>query len=160
MGLTDTILRSKAVAALASPHGVDRYLEQVNPMWAAHEVRARVVDVHREVDVFLCGIAGRGFSDRYLERALGRLRPSLLVPHHHDDFLRPLDATMAPSFGVDLVGCLEELHRLASKTATAVGAAKGAKASCHSDVADDSRAQQIQERLVQLRVKAPTAAEE
>ena len=51
MGLTTTILRSRAVAALTSPQGVDRYLEQVNPMWAAHEVRARVVDVHREVDV-------------------------------------------------------------------------------------------------------------
>jgi ferredoxin-NADP reductase len=51
MGLTGTILRSRAVAALTSPHGVDRYLEQVNPMWAAHEVRARVVDVRREVDV-------------------------------------------------------------------------------------------------------------
>jgi len=51
MGLTTTILRSRAVAALASPQGIDRYLEQVNPMWAAHEVRARVVDVHREVDV-------------------------------------------------------------------------------------------------------------
>ena len=45
------ILRSRAVAALTSPHGVDRYLEQLNPMWAAHEVRARVVAVHREVDV-------------------------------------------------------------------------------------------------------------
>ena len=51
MGLTQTVLRSQAVAALTSPHGVDRYLEQVNPMWAAHEVRARIVDVHREVDV-------------------------------------------------------------------------------------------------------------
>ena len=30
---------------------MDRYLELVNPMWAAHEVRARVVDVRREVDV-------------------------------------------------------------------------------------------------------------
>jgi len=52
MGITATvggsILRSRALAALASPHGVDRYLEQVNPMWAAHEVRARVVDVRRE----------------------------------------------------------------------------------------------------------------
>src|SRR3990170_7761087 len=48
MGLAYTILRSRAVAALASPHGVDRYLEQVNPMWAAHDVRARVVDVRRE----------------------------------------------------------------------------------------------------------------
>jgi hypothetical protein len=55
----------------------------------------------------------------------------------------------------------EELHRLASKTASAVGAGKGSKAGCHSDVADDSRAQQIQEQLVQLRVKqAPTAAED
>ncbi len=51
MGILDTVLRSPAVAALTSPHGVDRYLEQVNPMWAAHEVRARVVSVHREVDV-------------------------------------------------------------------------------------------------------------
>jgi phosphomethylpyrimidine synthase len=55
----------------------------------------------------------------------------------------------------------EELHRLASKTASAVGAGKGSKADCHSDTADDSRAQQIQEQLVQLRLKqAPTAAEE
>ena len=51
MGLTGTVLRSRTLAALASPHGVDRYLEQVNPMWAAHEVRARVVEVVREVDV-------------------------------------------------------------------------------------------------------------
>ena len=51
MGLAQTVLRSRAVAALASPHGVDRYLEQVNPMWAATEVRARIVDIRREVDV-------------------------------------------------------------------------------------------------------------
>ncbi len=47
-GLGQSILRSRTLAALASPHGVDRYLEQVNPMWAAHEVRARVVDIRRE----------------------------------------------------------------------------------------------------------------
>jgi ferredoxin-NADP reductase len=51
MSVTSTVLRSRALAALASPHGVDRYLELVNPMWAAHEVRARIVDVTREVDV-------------------------------------------------------------------------------------------------------------
>ena len=45
MSIAQTLLRSRAVAALTSPHGVDRYLELVNPMWAAHEVRARVVDV-------------------------------------------------------------------------------------------------------------------
>ena len=51
MSITTTVLRSRVVEALASPHGVDRYLEIVNPMWAAREVRARIVDVHREVDV-------------------------------------------------------------------------------------------------------------
>lgn len=51
MSLTQTLLRSPVVAALTSPHGVDRYLELVNPMWAAHEVRARIVAIHREVDV-------------------------------------------------------------------------------------------------------------
>jgi stearoyl-CoA 9-desaturase NADPH oxidoreductase len=51
MSITQTLLRSRALEALASPHGVDRYLEIVNPMWAAREVRARIVDVHREVDV-------------------------------------------------------------------------------------------------------------
>lgn len=48
MSLTTKLLGSKAVAALTSPHGVDRYLEMFNPMWAATEVRARVVDIHRE----------------------------------------------------------------------------------------------------------------
>lgn len=51
MSLTTTILRSRALNALTSPHGVDRYLELMNPMWAANDVRARLVDVHREVDV-------------------------------------------------------------------------------------------------------------
>jgi ferredoxin-NADP reductase len=51
MSVAGAVLRSRALAALTSPHGVDRYLELVNPMWAAHEVRARVVSVEREVDV-------------------------------------------------------------------------------------------------------------
>ncbi len=48
---TTRVLRSRLAAALATPHGVDRYLELVNPMWAASEVRARIVDITREVDV-------------------------------------------------------------------------------------------------------------
>lgn len=51
MGLGSTLLRSRALEALTSPHGVDRYLELMNPMWAAREVRARIVEIHREVDV-------------------------------------------------------------------------------------------------------------
>lgn len=48
MSITTKLLGSKAVAALTSPHGVDRYLEMFNPMWVATEVRARVVDITRE----------------------------------------------------------------------------------------------------------------
>jgi ferredoxin-NADP reductase len=46
--LTRRILTSPALAALTSPHGVDRYLEILDPMLASREVRARVVRVQRE----------------------------------------------------------------------------------------------------------------
>lgn len=54
------------------------------------------------VDVFLCGIAGRMFTERYLERVLRRLQPSVVVPQHWDDFFRPLDAPFGSSFNVNL----------------------------------------------------------
>ena len=50
MTVLSTIARSRTVAALTSPHGVDHYLSRVNPMWAAHDVRGRVVAVHRETE--------------------------------------------------------------------------------------------------------------
>src|SRR5690606_5884594 len=42
------LLRSRAVAALAAPHGVDRYLELLDPSFTVHEGRARVVGVRRQ----------------------------------------------------------------------------------------------------------------
>ena len=50
----------------------------------------------------------------------------------------------------------EEIERLASKTARAVGAARGHKAGCHSDVSDEGSAKSLQHQLVELR-KKPTA---
>ena len=47
---TSRVLRSRLAAALATPHSVDHYLERFDPMWVAHEVRARVVEVRRETD--------------------------------------------------------------------------------------------------------------
>jgi len=45
----------------------------------------------------------------------------------------------------------EEIHRLANKTRSAVGAATGEKAACHSDAVDSKIARDLQdERLVQL----------
>ena len=46
--LTNRILRSSFVEALAAPHGVDRYLELVRPMWTASEVRAKMIRAERQ----------------------------------------------------------------------------------------------------------------
>ncbi|QWF77901.1 NADPH oxidoreductase [Amycolatopsis sp. CA-230715] len=39
------VLGSRFVTALAEPHGVDRYLGLISPLWSVDEVRAEVVDV-------------------------------------------------------------------------------------------------------------------
>lgn len=41
------LLASRVVTALAEPHGVDRYLTMVNPLWSVRDVRARVLTVAR-----------------------------------------------------------------------------------------------------------------
>lgn len=49
---------------------------------------------HTGVDVFLAGVAGRNFTERYWERILPRLDPRVVVPTHYDNFFRPLDGRM------------------------------------------------------------------
>ncbi len=65
---------------------------------------------HRDVDVFLAGIAGRGFTASYTRRALHALRPACVLPHHHDDFFVDLDAPMRFSFNVNFAGFVDEVH--------------------------------------------------
>ena len=65
----------------------------------------------RHVDVFLCGIAGRRFTPRYIERICAALGPAMIVPTHYDDFFRPYDAPSRMSFNVNLTGFAEEVHR-------------------------------------------------
>ena len=48
MGIIRKALTSRPVATLTSPHSIDHFLEQVHPMLAAGNVRARVVEVVRE----------------------------------------------------------------------------------------------------------------
>lgn len=67
----------------------------------------------RGVDVLLCGIAGRLYSDRFTERILTALDPALVVAHHHDDFFRPVDGPMGFSFNVNLCGFVEDVERVA-----------------------------------------------
>lgn len=63
----------------------------------------------RNVDLFLCGIAGRAFSKRYMQRVLRALEPRVIIPHHFDDFFRPLSAPLEFSFNVDLAGFPDEV---------------------------------------------------
>jgi L-ascorbate metabolism protein UlaG (beta-lactamase superfamily) len=60
-----------------------------------HQGSANLLDEeirHRDVDYFLAGVAGRGFTKDYWQRILTRLAPQTIVPTHYDDFFRPLDA--------------------------------------------------------------------
>ncbi len=50
----------------------------------------------RPCDVLVACIAARAGTPRYLERLGERLRPSVLVPCHHDDFFRPLSEAPRP----------------------------------------------------------------
>jgi L-ascorbate metabolism protein UlaG (beta-lactamase superfamily) len=62
-----------------------------------HQGSADLVDDairHREIDVFLAGVAGRSFTERYWLRILPKLDPRVVVPTHYDDFFRPLGEDM------------------------------------------------------------------
>lgn len=61
------------------------------------------------VDVFLAGIAGRSFTDDYWSRILRRLRPSVVLANHYDDFFRPLAAATGFSTNVNLTAFPEEI---------------------------------------------------
>lgn len=65
----------------------------------------------RDVDVFLCGIAGRLYTRDFVGRAMRALRPRIVVAHHHDDFFRPLGDPMGFSFNVNLGGFVEEMAK-------------------------------------------------
>ena len=65
----------------------------------------------RGVDLFLCGISGRRFTPRYVERIVRALAPARIVPTHYDDFFRPLDAPPRFSLNVNLTGFADEVHR-------------------------------------------------
>jgi L-ascorbate metabolism protein UlaG (beta-lactamase superfamily) len=61
------------------------------------------------VDVFLAGVAGRGFTRDYWRRVIGRLQPHTIVPTHYDDFFRPLDAELGLTTNVNLAHVPDEI---------------------------------------------------
>ncbi len=128
---------SKLALGLTVPQGGELTCDHIDGLWMGsyrcgqvwgiaievagttiyHQGSADVLDDevrHHDIDVFLCGIAGRRWSPRYLERVLGLLRPRVVVPHHHDDFFRPLDAPMGFSLNVHLRSACEDLASIDS----------------------------------------------
>ena len=64
---------------------------------------------HRDVNLFLCGVAGRQFTDDYTSRMLGLLRPERVVVTHHDDFFVPLGEPQGFAFGVEVARFPDEV---------------------------------------------------
>jgi L-ascorbate metabolism protein UlaG (beta-lactamase superfamily) len=67
----------------------------------------------RGVDYFLCGISGRRFTPRYVERIIKALAPERIVPTHYDNFFRPLGDPVEFSFNVNLTGFADEVRAVA-----------------------------------------------
>jgi L-ascorbate metabolism protein UlaG (beta-lactamase superfamily) len=87
-----------------------------------HQGSANLLDdqiAHRGVDVFLAGIAGRRFTDRYWQRILGALQPRLVLASHFDDFFRSLEAPAGFSLNVNLAAFPEEIATVSSDFAVA-----------------------------------------
>ena len=63
-------------------------------------------------DVLIACLAARAGTPRYLARLGDRLRPRVLIPCHHDDFFRPLDAPPRAVPTLDWPGFLGEAHAL------------------------------------------------
>lgn len=85
-----------------------------------HQGSCNLIDenvVHRDVDFFLAGIAGRSFTPRYFERILRKLTPSVVIPHHFDNFFRPVDAPLRFSLNVNMQRFVEEVHAVSSNIA-------------------------------------------
>ncbi len=106
-------VHSKLLLGLAVPYDGDltcEHLDSLSPgayrcgqVWGIsievaglrfyHQGSANLVDDairERGVDVFLAGVAGRGFTRDYWKRILPRLDPKVVVPTHYDNFFRPL----------------------------------------------------------------------
>jgi L-ascorbate metabolism protein UlaG (beta-lactamase superfamily) len=81
-----------------------------------HNGSADLVDSEIEgtrADVLLVGIAGRRATPRYVERLCDALRPSVVVPTHHDAFFAPLDEGVRLLPGIDLEGFVSNVNRAA-----------------------------------------------
>lgn len=108
--LTPQAYRCGQVWGLAIEVAGTRFYHQGSADFLDDELR------DRGVDYFLCGISGRRFTPRYVERIARALDPRAIVPTHYDDFFHPLADRGEPrfSFNVNLTGFADEVHRVSA----------------------------------------------
>ena len=83
-----------------------------------HQGSANLVDDavrERGVDVFLAGVAGRSFTERYWRRILPLLEPRVVVPTHYDNFFRPLGQELEFVTAAELARLPEEIGAVSSE---------------------------------------------
>ena len=61
------------------------------------------------VDVLMCCIAGRSMTRDFTPRMLSTFDPGIVVPHHFDDFFRPIDAPLGFSLNIDVSGFVDDV---------------------------------------------------
>jgi L-ascorbate metabolism protein UlaG (beta-lactamase superfamily) len=135
-------LHSKLVLGLAVPFdgeltcdhldGLSPSAYRCGPVWGIridvagvsfyHQGSANLIDdaiKAHEIDFFLAGVAGRGFTTDYWKRILRRLQPRTVVPTHYDDFFRPLSEPMGFTLNVNLARVPGEIAAVSEDYAVA-----------------------------------------
>ena len=130
-------VHSKLALGLSIPSGGEltcEHLDHLTPqayrcgqVWGLHIEVAGVSFYHqgsadliddairaRNVDYFLCGIAGRRFTKNYLPRILGKLNPRVIVPTHYDNFFQPLERPLDFSMNVNLTSFADEVRAVSA----------------------------------------------
>jgi L-ascorbate metabolism protein UlaG (beta-lactamase superfamily) len=125
-------VHSKLALGLAVPQGGEITCESLDGMVAKQYCCGQVWGIHIEVagtslyhmgscdliddagipecEFFLAGIAGRGNTPKFWQRILSKVKPRVIVPHHHDNFFLPLGAPMGFSFNVNYGSMLHEVR--------------------------------------------------
>jgi L-ascorbate metabolism protein UlaG (beta-lactamase superfamily) len=135
-------LHSKLVLGLAVPFdgeltcdhldGLSPSAYRCGPVWGIridvagvsfyHQGSTNLIDdaiTAHEIDFFLAGVAGRGFTTDYWKRILRRLQPRTVVPTHYDDFFRPLSEPMGFTLNVNLARVPGEIAAVSGDFAVA-----------------------------------------
>jgi phosphomethylpyrimidine synthase len=114
-------------------------------------------DEDLDVDTDFCAMCGHDWCSVRISKEIAEFTSGKAEGFERDAVVKSAALTPEQQATLEKRGVLspEEIHRLASKTRKAVGADKGAKAACHSDIASDTDAERLQSaKLVTLRVPA------